>query len=55
MRAVGRFTDPPDLRDTAVLLLEEQAEGGGDQLFVFLPMLGRVRRVGRKRPSLLRW
>lgn len=43
LRAVGRFTDPPDLRDTAVLLLE--GEGGGDELFVFLPMLGRVRRV----------
>ena len=44
MRAVGRFSDPPDLRDTAVLLLEEE-EGVGDQLFVFLPVLDRVRRV----------
>jgi hypothetical protein len=45
MRALGRFTDPPDLRDTAVLMLEGEDPSGSDQLFVFLPMLGRVRRV----------
>lgn len=45
MRALGRFTDPPDLRDTAVLMLEGEDPAGSDQLFVFLPMLGRVRRV----------
>jgi hypothetical protein len=44
LRAVGRFSAPADLRDTAVLMLEG-SEGEGDQLFVFLPTLGRVRRV----------
>jgi hypothetical protein len=44
LRAVGRFSAPADLRDTAVLMLEGGA-GEGDQLFVFLPTLGRVRRV----------
>jgi hypothetical protein len=43
LRALGRFTDPPDLRDTAILMLE--GEGNEDQLFMFLPVLGRVRRV----------
>jgi hypothetical protein len=37
-----RFDDPPDLRDSALLLLEKE---GRNDMFMFLPELGRTRRV----------
>jgi hypothetical protein len=43
LRALARFTAPPDLRDTALLVLEQ--EGRPDDYFLYLPALGRVRRV----------
>jgi hypothetical protein len=42
-RAMLRFLAPPEVRRTAVLILE--AEGRDDDLFVFLPALGKVRRI----------
>ena len=39
----ARFTAPPDLRDTALLVLEQ--EGRPDDYFLYLPALDRVRRV----------
>jgi hypothetical protein len=43
LRALARFTAPPDLRDTALLVLEQ--EGRPDDYFLYLPALDRVRRV----------
>jgi len=43
LRALARFTAPPDLRDTALLVLEQ--DGRPDDYFLYLPALGRVRRV----------
>jgi hypothetical protein len=42
-RSLVRFLDPPEVRRTSVLILE--AAERYDDLFVFLPALGRVRRV----------
>ena len=42
-KALLRFLEPPEVRRTAVLIVE--AEGRYDDLFVFLPALGKVRRV----------
>lgn len=43
LRALARFTAPPDLRDTALLVLEQ--DGRPDDYFLYLPALDRVRRV----------
>jgi hypothetical protein len=43
LRALARFTAPEDLRDTALLVLEQ--DGRPDDYFLFLPALDRVRRV----------
>ena len=43
LRALARFTAPPDLRDTALLVLEQ--EGRPDDYFLYLPAIDRVRRV----------
>lgn len=43
LKALARFTEPDDLRDTALLVLEQ--EGRPDDYFLFLPALERVRRV----------
>jgi hypothetical protein len=43
LHALARFTAPPDLRDTALLVLEQ--EGRPDDYFLYLPALDRVRRV----------
>ena len=43
LRAFARFTAPPDLRDTALLVLEQ--EGRPDDYFLYLPALAKVRRV----------
>lgn len=45
LRAMGRFTEPPDLRGTAILMLEGESRDDDDQVFLFLPALERVRRV----------
>lgn len=37
-----RFDDPPDLRDSALLMLEKR---GHNDVFMYLPELGRTRRV----------
>jgi hypothetical protein len=42
-KAMVRFLAPPEVRRTGVLILE--AEGRYDDLFVFLPALGKVRRI----------
>lgn len=42
-RAMIRFTDPPDLRDSALLVLERK--GGDNEIFMYLPELRTVRRV----------
>jgi len=42
-RTIVRFLAPPDVRRTGVLILE--ADGRYDDLFVFLPALGKVRRL----------
>lgn len=42
-KAMVRFLEPPEVRRTAVLILE--ADGRYDDLFVFLPALGKVRRI----------
>jgi hypothetical protein len=42
-KALLRFLEPPEVRRTSVLIIE--AEGRYDDLFVFLPALGKVRRV----------
>jgi hypothetical protein len=42
-KALVRFLDPPEVRRTSVLILE--ADERYDDLFVFLPALGKVRRV----------
>ena len=43
LRAFARFTAPPDLRDTALLVMEQ--EGRPDDYFLYLPALDKVRRV----------
>jgi hypothetical protein len=43
LRALARFTAPPDLRNTALLVLEQ--EGRPDDYFLYLPAIDRVRRV----------
>jgi hypothetical protein len=43
LQALARFTAPPDLRDTALLVLEQ--DGRPDDYFLYLPALDRVRRV----------
>ncbi len=43
LRAIARFTHPPDLRDTALLMIEQPDRP--DDYFVFLPALAKVRRV----------
>jgi hypothetical protein len=43
LQALARFTAPPDLRDTALLVLEQG--GRPDDYFLYLPALDRVRRV----------
>jgi hypothetical protein len=43
LRALARFTAPPDLRDTALLVLEQ--DGRPDDYFLYLPAFDRVRRV----------
>jgi len=43
LRALARFTAPEDLRDTALLVLEQ--DGRPDDYFLYLPSLDRVRRV----------
>ena len=43
LRALARFMAPPDLRDTALLVLEQ--DGRPDDYFLYLPALDRVRRV----------
>lgn len=43
IKALGRFTEPPEVRDTALLMLE--AADGRDDFFLYLPALMRVRRV----------
>jgi hypothetical protein len=42
-KAMVRFLDPQDIRRTAVLIVEQQ--GRYDDFFVFLPALGKVRRL----------
>jgi len=42
-KALLRFLEPPEVRRTSVLIVE--AEGRYDDLFVFLPALGKVRRL----------
>jgi hypothetical protein len=42
-KSLVRFLDPPEVRRTSVLILE--ASERYDDLFVFLPALGRIRRV----------
>jgi hypothetical protein len=43
LHALARFTAPADLRDTALLVLEQ--DGRPDDYFLYLPALDRVRRV----------
>ncbi len=43
LRAIARFTHPPDLRDTALLMIEQPDRP--DDYFVFLPALAKTRRV----------
>jgi len=43
IKALGRFTEPPEVRDTALLMLE--GPDGRDDFFLYLPALMRVRRV----------
>src|SRR5262249_52018255 len=43
LRALARFTAPEDLRDTALLVMEQQ--GRPDDYFLYLPALDKVRRV----------
>jgi hypothetical protein len=43
IKALGRFTEPPEVRDTALLMLE--GADGRDDFFLYLPALMRVRRV----------
>jgi hypothetical protein len=43
LRALARFTAPEDLRDTALLVIEQ--DGRPDDYFLYLPALDRVRRV----------
>ena len=42
-RAMVRFSAPPDLRGSALLLLEKEDEG--IEMFIYLPEFGNVRRV----------
>ena len=42
LQAIGRFVQPPDLRDTALLMLEGDER---EDFFLYLPALLRVRRV----------
>jgi hypothetical protein len=41
-KALLRFSDPPDMRDSALLILEKE---GANDMFMYLPALKRVRRV----------
>lgn len=43
IKALGRFTEPPEVRDTALLMLE--GPDGRDDFFLYLPALMRIRRV----------
>ena len=43
LRVLARFTYPPDLRNTALLMIER--DGHPNDTFLFLPLLDRVRRV----------
>jgi hypothetical protein len=47
LHSIGRFTQPAHLRGMALLSVE--SIDGADQMFVFLPSLGRVRRIGGAR------
>lgn len=53
MRSVGRLLEPPSLRGMALLTVE--APGRADDTFVYLPALGRARRVtaGRRGDAFL--
>ncbi|MBM3777598.1 MAG: outer membrane lipoprotein-sorting protein [Acidimicrobiia bacterium] len=42
-RTLARFTYPSDIKDTALLVREHEAED--DERFLYLPALGRVRRI----------
>src|SRR5262249_43280791 len=42
-KALVRFLEPPEVRRTSVLIVE--ASDRDDDLFVFLPALGKVRRI----------
>lgn len=43
VRANLRLESPPDLKDAAYLMLENRQ--GGDEMYIFLPALNKVRRV----------
>ncbi len=47
-RALIRFTDPPDLRGTAFLTAERP---GDDDQWLYLPALGRVKRIAASRKT----
>lgn len=49
MRSVGRLLEPASLRGLALLTVE--AAGREDDTFVYLPALGRARRIGMGRRS----
>ncbi len=53
MHSIGRLTSPQHLRGMTILSIE--ARDRGDDVFVYLPSLGRVRRVsmGRRADSFL--
>ncbi len=42
-RAIVRFLDPPDVRGTSMLVVEQN--GRDDDVFLFLPALGRTKRI----------
>ncbi len=44
-RLLIRFTYPNDIRGTAFLVWEHPAQGEDDERFLYLPSLGRVRRI----------
>jgi hypothetical protein len=44
-RLLLRFTYPNDIRGTAFLVWEHPAQGEDDERFLYLPSLGRVRRI----------
>jgi predicted RND superfamily exporter protein/outer membrane lipoprotein-sorting protein len=47
-RSLIRFTDPPDLRGTAFLTVERP---GDDDQWLYLPALGRVKRIAASRKT----